>query len=190
MWANDEYFKQIVETGWHREIYGNKMQIVVRKLKELQQPLLALNKRKYQAIVRQAEDANEIWLQKHQELQRDVTNIQAIEAEQKARDKYKTTKKAAHAYMIQKTKATWIQENDENTKYFHGLLKKRYYQTRITTITLQQGVISQDQQEIKEHFIQYYKNLLGTSATTTGRLRNEVISLGPSLNLQQQVRLM
>lgn len=99
-----------------------------------------------------------------------------------------TTRKATHAYMIQKTKAVWLQEGDENTSFFHNVLKKRQYQSRVISIS-QNGILITEKKEVLQHFIQYYARLLGTPAPTTSRVRTEVLDADPRLNLQQQVAL-
>lgn len=90
--------------------------------------------------------------------------------------------------MIQETKATWLQEGDENSCYFHSVLKKRHYQARIVSIT-QQGVVVIYKKDVIDHFVKYYEQLQGTSAQKTCCVRSEVLNSGPRLDIQQQVCL-
>lgn len=47
--------------------------------------------------------------------------------------------KAYYVLMVQQTKDRWLSDGDDNIAYFHGLMKKRQYQTCINAIVDAQG---------------------------------------------------
>lgn len=112
-----------------------------------------------------------------------------LRREQETRERYQTTKKAAYAYMLQKTKALWVQEGDENPYYFHSILKKRNYQARISTVC-QQGVVIDDKVGVLQHFLHHYEQPLGTPALKTWNVKPEVLNQGLLLPMSQQVGLL
>ncbi|KAK7260092.1 hypothetical protein RIF29_25843 [Crotalaria pallida] len=62
---------------------------------------------------------------------------------------------------IQKAKDRWIQEGDQNTSYFHNVIRSRQYKNRILSITTAEGVCIQNQQDIMEEFVRHYARLYG-----------------------------
>nr|GEV06198.1 RNA-directed DNA polymerase, eukaryota, reverse transcriptase zinc-binding domain protein [Tanacetum cinerariifolium] len=57
----------------------------------------------------------------------------------------------------QKSKKKWIKEGDENTKLFHGMLKRKRSQKNITGVVID-GEWVTDPQLVKEAFREYYAN--------------------------------
>lgn len=105
------------------------------------------------------------------------------------REQLITKGNAAHALMVQQSKATWLKEGDANTSYFHGILKQRIYQTKIVAITADDGRVCSGEQEVSQHFLNYYEKLLGTRFHKQGRVKEEVIAFGSTLSLQHQTAM-
>lgn len=103
------------------------MYVVVRKLQALQGPLKQLHIHKYGKIIEQVDEAREALVRIQERLQHDHDNKNMHTQEIKAREQFLIKSKSAQAYMIQHSKATWIKEEDDNTSYFHGLMKRISY---------------------------------------------------------------
>lgn len=73
--------------------------------------------------------------------------------------------KAAHDFMLQKTKDTWLVQGDANTKYFHDVLRQKHYKQRIYTVTIEEGAMITDYDQVINHFRAYYVSLLGSFST-------------------------
>lgn len=189
MWMAHPDYLQIVATEWRRRIKGTQMYGVVQKLRALQRPLQALHRSHYGDIVGQVDLLRKELLNVQHSLQMDPINADLQETERELRDRLLIKSKAAYALMIQQSKAHWLREGDDNSAYFHGILKKRTYQTRIVAITNEEGRVETRKQEVIHHFLHYYEKLLGTTFVRKGRVREEVIQQGNVLRLRQQIDL-
>ncbi|XP_074283683.1 uncharacterized protein LOC141608219 [Silene latifolia] len=69
----------------------------------------------------------------------------------------------AHAW--KKTKAIWVNQGDNNTKYFHSVLKNRHVHSKIFKITDIDGHTHTDGDKIQQAFLNYYHQLLGTTSS-------------------------
>lgn len=116
-------------------------------------------------------------------------NIHLQNKEMELRDQLIVKSKEAHGLMVQQSKATWLKEWDDNTSYFHGLLKQRTYQTRIVAVTENDGKVSSQPQEVVQHILRYYEKLLGTRFEKKGGVREDVIALGNILSFPQQAAM-
>lgn len=155
---------------------------VVMKLSALQQPLKQIHKHRFGNIIQQVDEARPHLLRVQERLQQDITNAQIHMQEMVAREQFMIKSKAAQAYMIQHSKATWIKESDDNTSYFHGLIWRRTYQTRIHDVTPEQGSPLTEYGSVVSHLVDFYKGLLGTKGVKSERVQREVVELGPILN--------
>ena len=68
-----------------------------------------------------------------------------------------------------RAKQKWLEEGDNNTKYFHTVATHRAKTNKILSLDID-GNISTSQSEIAQHIQQFYKNLLGQPGTTCATL--------------------
>ncbi|GKB69276.1 hypothetical protein Tco_0930688 [Tanacetum coccineum] len=61
----------------------------------------------------------------------------------------------------QKAKIKWLSEGDQNTPYFHSILKSRKHEGRIDRICDENGK-SYDGDNVAHVFVDHFKNFLGT----------------------------
>lgn len=87
---------------------GDKMHRVMVKLKALRYPLQQLNRVQFSGVLDQVSKAR-VELSTHPEqLSKDPWNTNLIQQEEEYRQHYLVLTKASHAFMIQKSKATWL----------------------------------------------------------------------------------
>ncbi|XP_074318587.1 uncharacterized protein LOC141655401 [Silene latifolia] len=89
-----------------------------------------------------------------------------IMKEQEASNTYKALNNAAESFLMQKTKAVWVNKEDDNTSYFHNILKNRQVKNKIMRIADTAGCIHIEGEKIQGAFLSYYKDLLGTPTVT------------------------
>ncbi|XP_074292218.1 uncharacterized protein LOC141619085 [Silene latifolia] len=87
-----------------------------------------------------------------------------------------------NGFLIQKAKAKWLEQGDNNTAYFHGVIKQRCNQNKVIQIDDQYGHTCNDSEGIQNAFLDYYQVLLGSS-TPTERVRDQVINTGKCCTL-------
>ncbi|XP_059290289.1 uncharacterized protein LOC132043841 [Lycium ferocissimum] len=86
-----------------------------------------------------------------------------------------------------RSKATWIRQGDDNTKYFFSVIKKRKLIQTITLIRDEQGRRRQDEQaQVTEVFVRYYQQLLGDSGGPRKPADDRIFAHGPTVSAEQQ----
>ncbi|KAH0746433.1 hypothetical protein KY285_008090 [Solanum tuberosum] len=86
----------------------------------------------------------------------------------------------------QKSRATWIECGDANSKYFHAQWKFRCSHNAINSIYTANNTKLIDPREIEAEFIRVFTGLMGASTSNLPCLNAEVVNTGECLTLQQQ----
>lgn len=152
MWALSPSFYYIVSNVWAAPVFGDKMHRVMYKLKKLKKPLLMLNRQQFPVVVQQLEEARNAFTLAQENLGANKWNQELVDKEQHALQHYQYISKAAHLFMVQQSKATWLQLGDDNTRYFHSLMRKQRYHMKISMIQYLEGDLLTDQVDIQRHF--------------------------------------
>ncbi|GJR98403.1 hypothetical protein Tco_0270577 [Tanacetum coccineum] len=158
--ADKEEFADYVGQVWESEIIACHMYKVVQKLKRFKNPLNRLNWK------------NGNLSEKVTSLKEKLTNAQA----EMEKDPFNTEMKAKatsflNEYLIasndelkllqQKAKIKWLSESDQNTAYFHGILKSRKHKGRIKSIGDEKDVRF-DGDNVATAFVEHFKSFLGS----------------------------
>ncbi|XP_020255402.1 uncharacterized protein LOC109832461 [Asparagus officinalis] len=88
----------------------------------------------------------------------------------------------------QKTNISWGLHGDKSTQHFHSVMKNKRHHNKVLSLISQNGTRISDQQSIISEFVEYYKNLLGSSGLTTAP-NPEVIIQGPILSPIHRIEL-
>lgn len=83
----------------------------------------------------------------------------------------------------------WLNVGDANTKYFYAFVKGKQVYNTIKTLISSSGVRLHNKEQVKKEILNFYKNLLDTTATSLTAVDPEVISVGKILNREQQLQL-
>lgn len=63
----------------------------------------------------------------------------------------------------QRSRALWLQEGDNNTRYFHGRASHRFRRNRINTLEDPVGEVCSDEDGIANILVSYYQGLFNSS---------------------------
>ena len=66
-------------------------------------------------------------------------------------------------YWKQKSRATWLREGDQNTKFFHATTKQRRARNRVTKLRKSAGVWAETEEDIEEVATRYFQTLFTSS---------------------------
>ncbi|XP_074300723.1 uncharacterized protein LOC141632032 [Silene latifolia] len=163
MWGKDPQFLELVQEVWDKPLYGIKMFHVVKRLKMLKHPLKGLNGTAFANIETSAKIAKHHLYVVQEKLHADPLNLLIQQEVNEASNCYRDLENARRSFLAQKAKAHWMQEGDDNTSYFHSIIKARRMSNKILTIQDMAGHHCNTIPEIEEAFIAYYKALLGSS---------------------------
>ncbi|XP_074278157.1 uncharacterized protein LOC141601754 [Silene latifolia] len=163
MWGQDDAFLPIVQSVWDEQIEWYTMFQIVKKLKALKTPLKALNDSSFANIETAAKVAL-IYLHETQKLLHAEPTNEVLHANEKlAATAFRELDSARRSFLSQKAKAYGMSDGDENSQYFHSIMKARRLQNRILCIQDRHGVTHTNLSNIEGAFEDYYQQLLGTS---------------------------
>ncbi|GLT68045.1 hypothetical protein SLA2020_403080 [Shorea laevis] len=160
-WAKDKDFLNIVREVWEQtEVRGCFMFQLCKKLKALKAPLRRLNKEKYGDL--------------HDRVQKEIAKLHAIQTdlltsphedlamiEQEQARKVADLTLAEEAFLKQKSRVHWLKEGDQNTSYFHKVLKVKRGKSKIRELQTMDGRRISQPREIATEATQFYQSLLG-----------------------------
>ncbi|XP_062080506.1 uncharacterized protein LOC133785271 [Humulus lupulus] len=133
------------------------------KLKRLKQILKCINIEGFHDIHKAEMIAKEELVVLQEKVNKDPQDSRLLIEEQLARDKYAKVYKAYSLFLAQKAKISWAKNGDENTAIFHASLR--------------------------EAFLQYYQQLLGSEMQNRHRVKKCIINLGPKISELHSSRL-
>ncbi|XP_069152904.1 uncharacterized protein [Solanum lycopersicum] len=122
-------------------------------------------------------------------LSRDPTDNKLIEQELEISKQYGKLKGARDQFLKQKEKIQWIQEGDQNTKFYHNYIKTRRNTNIIFGGKDKHGERQEGMEEISKAFLEYYSELLGQSNKGRKHVCREIIMKGSLVNKEQREQL-
>ncbi|XP_073151836.1 uncharacterized protein [Henckelia pumila] len=180
MWATHQDFQVIVRDNW---FYGGgggggTAQFIIKKmLNGMKRVLKQLNDMHFSHISGREKNANEEIVEaQNRALNGDGVDNSIVELRRRA----EFLLEAERLFLSQKAKCEYLKHSDRCSKFFHGMIKRNIKRNKIVALTLRDGSISVNPNEIAEDFVGFYRNLLGV-ATNREALDESIIPLGPSL---------
>lgn len=83
----------------------------------------------------------------------------------------------------QKSRVDWLRLGDSNTKFIHVFAKIRKNTNAIHRLVRADGTVCLGQEMIKMEILDFYKQLMGTSADELTMVDKYVVARGPTLTL-------
>ena len=83
----------------------------------------------------------------------------------------------------QRSRALWLKEGHQNTKFFHNRASHRYNRNRIEELKNEVGVVCTNEEEISNILIDYYQQLFTTASPTRVE---EVLRVVPFIIMEEQ----
>ncbi|KAK9672338.1 hypothetical protein RND81_12G094100 [Saponaria officinalis] len=179
MWSAADDFLPCVMTGWRLRCWGTKMYCLTKKLKNLKQPLKMLNKQLYDDIENNSIRAGLYLDYVQTQLKKDPSSVEWCHKELNAAKTYRELKVACDSFLRQKSKVHWVMDGDDNTRYFHNVLKARYVQNTVCRINDMNGFVCSTVPCIQNAFLEYYQMLLGTTEECVPVTGGNFFSLSP-----------
>ncbi|KAK1325014.1 hypothetical protein QJS10_CPA01g02277 [Acorus calamus] len=166
MWEADPTFKTIVDEAWTVEVRGSPMFKLVKKLSATKFALKKWNKEVF-GPVQQALSRSCMELDNAQAfLQQCPHDPTLISFEQTARDIYTRNLFQEECFLRQKSRQLWLSSGDSNNKFFYDSLKSQSAVNTISRLKASNGTSLSTPTEIKDHIVQFYKDLLNCDSGT------------------------
>ncbi|XP_074298730.1 uncharacterized protein LOC141629656 [Silene latifolia] len=189
LWSQAEDFKDCVKDVWSKNCYGTRMYQLVCKLKALKGPLKQLNSANFNDIENNTARAR-INLEYIQvQIRGDPFNPDLIQQELEASSSVRWMEKACNDFLLQQSKAKWVDMGDNNTKYFPSIIKGRQVRNKVLRIEYSAGRLCDEPATIQSAFLDFYTSLLGSSDDVIA-ISQSVVQLGRGCTLDHQLLLL
>lgn len=157
--AEKKEFHQTVKENWNEPITGYAMFVLAKRLKNMKKHIRELNRKNGNVFVKVKVLREE--LKKVQaELDKDPKNGKLREEEIVFNNAYKDAVLDEERVLKQKAKVEWLREGDQNSAYFHNLLKGRMSKSRIVSVKDDMGREYTDE-DIASVFVSHFQEFLG-----------------------------
>ncbi|KAF4352150.1 hypothetical protein F8388_012274 [Cannabis sativa] len=177
--------QQLVMDCWNKEIAGNGLDKIMRKLFRVKHVLKAFHRAEVGDVRKDYKEAKETFCNIQEEAAKfpnDVFIQQSVKEKQRL---FLTAKVRMSLAIRQQSKVNWVKFSDENSSYFHAIMRKRRLENRITTF-MKGDVIIDDYEKVVNHFIKHFENFMGSKSSATSIIDEESVKHGNCLNLEQQ----
>ncbi|GJT28157.1 putative RNA-directed DNA polymerase, eukaryota, reverse transcriptase zinc-binding domain protein [Tanacetum coccineum] len=171
-------FKEVVSEGWNMNSSGFWMFRLVKKLKNLKNPLRKLlheHGNFHDNVVRLRAELDKV----QTDLDLDPFNLDLREEEVAYVQAYNQAIVLEERFLQQKAKVLWLKEGDSNSAFFHKAVKGRVSRNRIDVVTDVEGNVFANE-NVSTAFVTHYESFLGqegiTSPLNTNNLFDKVLS--------------
>ena len=184
MWTQHDRFLPIVNNVWSANVYGSKMFVLCRKLKDLKMHLKELNSQEFSHISTGSAEANAALIHLQNSLHDSPGDVLLQGHVMEAKAKALKLANAEHSFLSQQAKRKYIVNSDKGTKLFHSIMKRNALRNYVPAIQKAGGDWSGSNVEVEAEFDRFYRNLLGSSVECND-IDMEVINRGPLVSLSQ-----
>ncbi|XP_060968731.1 uncharacterized protein LOC133036230 [Cannabis sativa] len=187
-WSFHSCFREWVLCCWNKFSDANTVGELVKKMLRVKHVLKKFNREEVGDVEKLYNQCKADFITAQESLAKDPNNSLLLQEENRLGHEYAAALKQYTCFLRQQSKVSWLQNGEDNTKYFHSLMKKRKLENRITTFE-SHGQIVDDYSEVVEHFLNHFRNFMGKKSSATRRLNQDCIQQGRTLTLEQQAKL-
>ncbi|PNY03176.1 ribonuclease H [Trifolium pratense] len=179
MWTLHDSCKDLISNCWGIQIIGSPMFILSKKLKLLKEHLKNWNKEVFGNVHSYVKDAEDSVAEIQNQIQLNGCIDSLRDSEKRALDKLDEALKRQEWFWHEKSKVNWHVEGDRNTKYFHRIAKRKNTTKAMSSIRVDEKLIT-DPQQIADHVVNYYQNLF---CANTNLMQDETLIEGVIPNI-------
>lgn len=157
---NGEFVALIKECWSSLQFSGSAMFKVSKKLKELKSIIRTFSRENYSGIEKRVQESFDDLLQ-CQRVLFNSPSAQAATTERKAHNKWSLLAKAEESFLYQRSRVNWLDKGDTGSTFFHRSIRTRQSQNQIILPLNEYDEILETREEIMQHAVELYENLLG-----------------------------
>ncbi|CAA0833358.1 DNAse I-like superfamily protein, partial [Striga hermonthica] len=160
-WVKQEGITDVVMEGWQVSVDGSQMYQVHQKIKNTRMALLSWHK----PLHRNSEKAVKVLTEKMEEmrnngLERDWEEWASTKAE------LDQARKEEENYWRLKSRALWLKERDQNSRFFHAFTAQRRKSNSIYRLVTNGGVVCDSKDTIETHMVEFYTSLFTSEGSS------------------------
>ena len=162
-WADHPSFIDLVKDAWDFDVYGTPMYRLTRKLRNVKSRLKAFNFQVFDNIQEKVVESRETLYRAQSELLSNPNDSGLVENEKICLKNLHELARDEEGFLKQKSRIQWLKLGDQNSKFFHKVVKARNSRNTIKSITLENGCRIEDPASIKKEFVTHFQSVLGSN---------------------------
>ncbi|XP_062103251.1 uncharacterized protein LOC133814280 [Humulus lupulus] len=189
-WLHYRRFKETVLESWNSTSgSGRGLNQIVQKLFRVKHVLKRFKREEVGDVVLDYKLAKEELSNAQEALATNPSDHTMHQAVIQVQQKFTVMQNRYSSFLKQQSKVNWVVFSDDNSKYFHAVMRKRRIENRITSFTTGDK-IEDDYEKVVKHFLSHFENFMGRSSSATKEMDLECLNQGNRLTMEQQVRLL
>ncbi|XP_062099885.1 uncharacterized protein LOC133805739 [Humulus lupulus] len=189
-WSSHPDFNQLVLNSWRAPVHATGLRVIFTRVVRLKHHLKKLNRDRFGDVGSGYQSAMEALQTAQLQAQEKPQDFQLQEVVKERASEFHYQEQIYHSFIVQRSKINWIRKGDVNSSFFHAFLKKRKAENSIVSYINDQGLLIDDFKEVVGHFVEHFKNHLGSSSLATGIVDQSCLVLGSKLSVEQQLYLL
>ncbi|KAG7587002.1 Reverse transcriptase domain [Arabidopsis thaliana x Arabidopsis arenosa] len=157
---NQNFVPMISNLWFSFNFVGSAMYRFSRKLKALKNFIREFSKDNYSNLEKRVKEAHAVVIDLQSQLLSNPSSAVA-HLESLANEKWQILLRAEEAFLLQRSRVTWLREGDLNSAYFHRMASTRQAINHIHFLVDAAGNRIESQKNIQDHCVEFYSNLLG-----------------------------
>ncbi|XP_062099867.1 uncharacterized protein LOC133805722 [Humulus lupulus] len=170
-------FREVFLKNWNQPLSfpGRGLDHISWKLLRLKHTLKSFNWKIMGDVVSNYERSKLAYQQAHSICLADPSNREVSNNDRMAYLEFKRHEKLYASYISQKSKIDWLRFGDSNSSFFHSSLKKRKLANRVVSYVSADGKIVDDYDKVSAHFLNHFRNFLGSTSAASGNIDFQAI---------------
>ncbi|XP_062103395.1 uncharacterized protein LOC133814454 [Humulus lupulus] len=188
-WMSYRSYKETVLNSWFSSLdSGGGLSKIVQKLFRVKHVLKRFSREVVGDVVLDYKLAKEDFNIAQEALASNPSDILLQLAVTQKQENFSVMLNRYSSFLKQQSKIKWVNFSDENSRYFHAIMRKRRLENRITSFCVGDK-IEDDYSTVVEHFLNHFRKFMGSSSSATEGIDLTCLNKGRRLSLEQQVRL-
>ncbi|KAK6138148.1 hypothetical protein DH2020_028084 [Rehmannia glutinosa] len=184
MWTDHDDFIPLVQDNWQRYIRGTAQFKLRMKLKLLKADLKELNSKHYSHISSRALKAKTELKEAQSQLESSPGNADLEARLPSLRERATFLATAEKHFYQQKAKCKFLVYSDKCTKFFHAMAKRNAKKNYISSLTREDGSLTNSLEQVGKELVNFYEQLFGTEHHSQST-DPAILANGQSLNREE-----
>lgn len=186
--ADHPSFLDIVAGVWKFKQHSTPLLDIWYKLKHLKAPMKDLNTQQFKGVAERIDDIRVNLAEVQKLLAQNQMDIHLLASEKTLLVDLEKWSGIEERIWDQKSRVTWINLGDTNTRFFHAFTKDRLNHNTIKSLITEEGIRIQTHQELKNEVVKFYKTLMGSASDSLPLVDKTIIERGDVLSEIQRHR--
>lgn len=182
MWLKDDHILGLLKEWWNgTKIFGSGIFKVVNKLKIIKQNLIQWNKKHFGNIFDNKAQVEVALVEVNEEVMRFGMDETLFLKEKKLLVDHESILAKEEVFWKQKSRETWLEESDKNTKIFHNSVRMRRVRNHISKIKLSDGSEVANPKTIAKEVVDFFSLILNFDWSPHSFVQDRFINSIPKL---------